>query len=94
MFKIMGRIKYVHVPEHKAYYMAQEDCCFEIVFYDNQILEIVPRIDDRDYYPLNSWDIICRCHPRLEILEVTEEEYLEKRKEVYERKMLRLKKKK
>lgn len=72
---------YVHIPEAKSYFKAQLDCCYEVVSYDEKNLGITSKID-QDGDDLNSYDLICRCHPGKEIIEISEEEYYNKRKEV------------
>ena len=76
-------IQYVHIVETKAYYKAQLDCCYEIVSYDDKNLGITSKID-QDGDNINSYDLICRCYPDKEIIEISEEEYYVKRKEVYD----------
>jgi len=69
-------IKHLHVPEMKAFFQAQEDCCFTIVSYDENDLGIVSKIDGCGY-PLDSSILICQCHPSVNIIEVTEKQFEE-----------------
>lgn len=73
--------RYVHIPEIKSYFKAQLNCCYEVVSYDDRNLGITSKNDQEDD-ALNSYDLICRCHPYTKIIEITEDEYYTKRKEV------------
>ena len=70
-------IQYVHIVETKA----QLDCCYEIVSYEDKNLGITSKID-QDGDNINSNDLICQCHPNKEIIEISEEDYYLKRKEL------------
>lgn len=73
----MVRYRYVHVPEQKRYYKAQENCCLEVISLED---EKAPQItwfkDDENYRELNSWNFFCLPCNSIEMKEITEEVYL------------------
>lgn len=68
--------EYLHIPDLKSVFRATLDCCYEQVLYDGPEIGVLYRTDEPEN-GLNSGVLICRCHPKLDILPIPETKYLE-----------------
>lgn len=75
---------YCKVPEWNAVFRVNEGCCYEKVVYAGEEVGIVPRFDKAD--ELNGI-LLCRCDPKLEIIQISEQEYYTVYRQVNQRRM-------
>lgn len=64
--------RYVHIPQNKAYYKATEDCCYEIVSYDEKNRGVTQRIERAGLEIFNA-QLLCCCDDGCTI--ISEQEY-------------------
>ena len=70
---------YREIPAIKSVFKVTENCCYEQVVYEGKIIGITAKNDD-DLDMLNSWNLICEiCDPNLLILEISKEDYENKK---------------
>lgn len=68
-----NKIYYCRVPEWGTVFKVQENCCYEMVVYEGGQIGITSRFD-KDNSKMNG-RLLCRCDPKIEILEISESEY-------------------
>ena len=80
----MKKIGYFKIASLHSVYKATEDCCFTQVAYGGHEIGVRGKVDEENM-ELASWNLFCRCHPKLEIVQIEEQEYLHLLQEVNER---------
>lgn len=77
---------YREIPSMKSVFKVTENCCYEQVVYEGKIIGITSK-NDNDLDKLNSWNLICDiCDPNLFILQISKEDY-ENKKQLVESKL-------
>jgi hypothetical protein len=70
----MKPIGFFIIPEWNRAYKATMDCCYEVVAFGENEMDVAGKID-QEGDPINSWDLFCHCHPSIEIHSIDEAYY-------------------